>query len=65
MPDIDEEIRLAIDEVRDALGRAEALIASHCPGPHLYVQHRDHRPPWCDECRRTAIGHKIPRHTHA
>lgn len=35
-------------------------VADACPGPHRVVQHRDHKPPWCRACRRTAYGLPIP-----
>lgn len=31
-------------------------VAELCPGPHLPVQHRDHKPRWCRRCGRTADG---------
>jgi hypothetical protein len=41
---IDARLALA-DAIRDA-----------CPGPHAYVQHRDHNPPWCKTCGRGEMG---------
>lgn len=60
MPDPAEAIRAAIAQVWAAANHAEALIAEHCPGPHDYVQHRDRKPPWCNACRYTESGEKIP-----
>lgn len=31
-------------------------IREACPGPHVFVQHRDRRPAWCEACRRTDEG---------
>lgn len=60
MGDVHQQIQDAIGEVWEAVSRAEQLIASNCPGPHRYVQHRDHKPPWCNQCRYTEAGYKVP-----
>jgi hypothetical protein len=57
----DSEIQIGARVVAVAAARLEDLIASHCPGPHAYVQHRDRKPPWCNACRYTAAGALIPR----
>lgn len=39
--------------------RLADLLTAACPGPHRFVQHRDHLPPWCNACRYTAVGQPI------
>lgn len=47
------ELRLEHKLTLDAL---LTLVEAMCPGPHKPVLHRDHKPPWCKACRRTALG---------
>jgi len=58
-----DRIEVAAQLVVDARNRLSGMLTAACPGPHHFVQHRDHRPPWCDACRYTPDG--IPIRTAA
>jgi hypothetical protein len=52
-------LALAAGSAKD---RLEGVLAALCPGTHgkhVYVQHRDGKPPWCNSCRYTEWGVKI------
>lgn len=55
--------RQAIAEMAEAvrIGRIQlaGLIMAVCPGPHRFVQHCDHRKPWCRQCRYTETGELV------
>lgn len=53
-------IEAAAEAVRATRQRLANLLTERCPGPHRFVQHRDHRPPWCRACRYTAGGQPVP-----
>jgi hypothetical protein len=53
-------IRAAAYDAQSARTQLGTLIAESCPGPHHYIQHRDHKPPWCPACRYTPDGTYIP-----
>lgn len=55
-----DRIETAAALVTEARQRLADLLTAACPGPHRFVQHRDHRPPWCKACRYTAIGQPVP-----
>lgn len=61
----DEEIQIGARVVAVAAARLDELIFKNCPGPHLYRQHRDGKPPWCNACGYTAAGQKITREAEA
>jgi NAD-dependent SIR2 family protein deacetylase len=50
----DERIKIANAHIR-----LRELMCQHCPGPHVYRQHRDSQPPWCHGCGRTAAGRLV------
>jgi len=54
-----DRIETAAQLVADARNRLSGLLTAACPGPHRFVQHRDHLPPWCNACRYTALGQPI------
>lgn len=55
-------------EAIEALARAiyisqiqlAGLILGACPGPHRIVQHRDPWVFWCETCRYTTVGDRVP-----
>ncbi len=51
----------ALAHLRAKVARAQSALTSAvegmCPGPHVLVQNRDRRPPWCKACRRDGAGH--------
>jgi hypothetical protein len=51
-----EHIAVAAAKARRWRQELGLRLAMHCPGPHGYVQHRDHKPPWCPKCGYTADG---------
>lgn len=53
-------IAVARDGARIAVARLHLALVTMCPGPHNPVQHRDHKPPWCQVCRYTTGGEHIP-----
>lgn len=55
----DTEIADAATDLRKAAAHLTQLLRKYCPGPHKPVQHRDHKPPWCNACRRTSDGWQI------
>jgi len=54
-----DRIDVAAQLVTDARNRLSGLLTAACPGPHHFVQHRNHLPPWCNACRYTALGQPI------
>lgn len=54
-------IQAAADAVTTSRQQLAQLLIEECPGPHRFDQHRDHRPPWCNACRYTALGQHIAR----
>jgi hypothetical protein len=58
-PDIHEAANQAAQIIHEARTRLDALLVAACPGPHLFVVHKDKNPPWCDACRYTADGVRI------
>lgn len=55
----DHALLLLRREANLAEQRLKDTVAEKCPGPHKPVQHRDHRPPWCQVCGRTTRGLRI------
>jgi hypothetical protein len=49
-------LQRAVSDARQAL---QAALTAACPGPHSFYAHYDSRLPWCDACRRNAIGDEI------
>jgi len=49
-------IAMTAREADAARRRLQDLLRRNCPGPHRYVQHRDHKPPWCRVCRYRVDG---------
>ena len=45
-----------IAETRAALARLQERIGAGCAGPHVYVNHRDGKPPLCDVCGYSDVG---------
>lgn len=59
MTDADEAIEAARLRAERAALRLRNLVAAECPGTHVTIQHRDHKPPWCPACGRTNDGRKM------
>lgn len=59
--DIHERIESARQLVNRALEALHMGMIAGCPGPHDFVQHRDRREPWCNTCRYTVMGERVPQ----
>lgn len=55
----DQVLTLLRAEVNRAEQALKDMVVEKCPGPHKPIQHRDHRPPWCQTCGRTTRGIRI------
>lgn len=60
-----EVLQAAYKDAKATLRRVtlelEAEVRTTCQSPeqHVYRQHRDRLPPWCDTCRRFKDGTKV------
>jgi hypothetical protein len=58
--DEDAWLRLPFEDrlrvVRQRLAKLHEKLRDQCGGPHVYVKHRDRKPPWCDACGYSDVG---------
>ena len=46
-------------DLLEAEGKMRDALVTLCPGEHHVKQHRDKRPPWCDNCGRDDRGRQV------
>lgn len=59
MSDTDDEISLQVELIYQARRKLADLMIKACPGPHVYVKHRDHKPAWCAVCGYAWTGERV------
>jgi hypothetical protein len=45
----------------EAIEKLQTLLSDYCGPGHEYVQHRDGRPAWCEQCGYTREGIPVNR----
>lgn len=59
MSEVDAEIAAQLALVLQAKRKLNDLITQACPGPHVFLTHRDNRPAWCPACGYAWTGERI------